>query len=217
MKLMAFNGSPRKKWNTAALLQKVAEGAESRGAETELIHLYDHSFQGCVSCFSCKRIGGKSYGRCALDDQLSPILARAAQADALVLGSPVYFGAESGQMRLFMERLWFPYNAYSEQEPTLFPRKIKTGLVYTMNIAEDQIEPFGLGTHLELSERFMARIFGSVETLCCTDTCQFADYAKYHAPRFDPDHKKKRREEVFPLDCEKAFAMGVRLAGGQMD
>ena len=41
MKIMAFNGSPRKQWNTATLLGKALEGAASQGAETELIHLYD--------------------------------------------------------------------------------------------------------------------------------------------------------------------------------
>jgi multimeric flavodoxin WrbA len=215
MKLMAFNGSPRKKWNTAALLQKAVEGAAAGGAQTELIHLYDYSFQGCISCFSCKLSDGKSYGNCALKDQLTPILARAKKADALILGSPVYLGTESGQMRLFMERLWFPYLVYSDDHPTAFPRKIKTGLIYTMNIAKDQIEPFGLDKHIEISERFMKRIFGSVETLLSTDTCQFEDYAKYHAPRFDAEHKKRRRKEAFPLDCEMAFDLGRRLTGGK--
>ncbi len=55
MKVMAFNGSPRKTWNTATLLGQALEGAASQGAETELIHLYDLSYQGCVSCFACKR------------------------------------------------------------------------------------------------------------------------------------------------------------------
>lgn len=50
MKLLALNGSPRKTWNTAALLNRALEGAASQGAETELIHLYDLSYKGCVSC-----------------------------------------------------------------------------------------------------------------------------------------------------------------------
>ena len=45
LKLMAINGSPRKKWNTATLLRKSPEGAAARGAETELIHLYDLDFK----------------------------------------------------------------------------------------------------------------------------------------------------------------------------
>jgi multimeric flavodoxin WrbA len=55
---MAFNGSPRKTWNTATLLEKALEGAASKGAETELVHLYDVTFKGCISCFACKTKGG---------------------------------------------------------------------------------------------------------------------------------------------------------------
>ena len=62
MKLLAFNGSPRKKWNTAQLLDHALKGAESEGAKTRLYHLYDLDFNGCISCFACKRAGGKSYG-----------------------------------------------------------------------------------------------------------------------------------------------------------
>ena len=70
MKIMAFNGSPRKAWNTATLLGKALEGAASKGAETELVHLYDLSFKGCISCFACKLKGGRSYGKCAVEDDL---------------------------------------------------------------------------------------------------------------------------------------------------
>lgn len=59
MKIIALNGSPRKKWNTATLLQKALEGAVSQGAITELIHLYDLNYKGCISCFACKTLGGK--------------------------------------------------------------------------------------------------------------------------------------------------------------
>jgi multimeric flavodoxin WrbA len=111
MKVLAINGSPRKEWNTATLLLKVLEGAASQGAETELVHLYDLNFKGCESCFACKTRGGESYGRCAVEDDLAPILQRAAEADAIILGSPFYFGTVSGEMRSFMERLMFPYLA----------------------------------------------------------------------------------------------------------
>ncbi len=72
--------------------------------------------------------------------------------------------------------------------------------------------------HYDLYCRDMAMLmeilFGPTEVLCSYDTCQFDDYSKYVAPRFDPRQKAKRREEVFPGDCEKAFALGVRLAEG---
>ena len=51
MKVIAFNGGPRKNWNTAMLLEKALEGAKSQGAETELIHLYELNYKGCISCF----------------------------------------------------------------------------------------------------------------------------------------------------------------------
>ncbi len=54
MKIMAFNGSPRKrKWNTITLVENALQGARSAGAETELVQLHDLSFSGCLSCFSC--------------------------------------------------------------------------------------------------------------------------------------------------------------------
>ena len=54
MKVIAVNGSPRKEWNTAAMLEKALAGAADQGAETELIHLYDLKYTGCTSCFACK-------------------------------------------------------------------------------------------------------------------------------------------------------------------
>ena len=62
------------------------------------------------------------------------------------------------------------------------------------------------------NEMLMQRIFGPVQSLMSYDTLQFADYAKYVAPRFDPKAKAERRKTVFPEDCRKAFEMGIRLA-----
>jgi len=73
MKVIAINGSPRKNWNTATLIKNALEGAESEGAVTELIQLYDLNYKGCKSCFSCKIRRGKSYGSCAVNDDLTSI------------------------------------------------------------------------------------------------------------------------------------------------
>ena len=107
MKVIAINGSPRKKWNTATLLQNALDGAASQGAETELVHLYDLDYKGCTSCFACKLKNGRSYGKCAVQDGLTPVLKKIEVADALILGSPIYFGSVTGMMRCFMERLMF--------------------------------------------------------------------------------------------------------------
>jgi multimeric flavodoxin WrbA len=212
MKVMAVNGSPRKTWNTATLLTKALEGATSQGAETELIHLYDLAFTGCTSCFACKTRDGKSYGRCAVKDGLMPILKKVEAADALILGSPIYFGNVSGEMRSFLERLLFPYFPYTDPPQSLFPRKIATGFIYTMNVTEEMMKEWGYEQVFANNQRLLQMVFGSSESLWSCDTYQFRDYAKVVADRFDPEKKARRRREVFPRDCEKALAMGARIA-----
>ncbi len=211
MKVMAFNGSPRKKWNTATLLEKALEGAASQGAETELIHLYDLTFKGCMSCFACKTKGGKSYGRCAVKDDLEPILRRVKKADSIILGSPVYYGTVSGEMRSFMERLMFPNMTYTDPPQSLFPKKINTGFIYTMNARPDDMRRFGFDQHIILNGRVLQMLFGASESLLSFDTLQFKDYSKVVADRFDPEKKAIRHREIFPKDCEKAFDMGIRF------
>jgi multimeric flavodoxin WrbA len=215
MKVMAVNGSPRKRWNTATLLAKALKGAASQGADIELIHLYDLNFKGCISCFACKTKGGKSYGRCAVKDGLAPILKKVEEADALILGSPIYFGIVSGEMRSFMERLLFPYFTYTDPPQSLFPRKIPTGFIYTMNVTEELMKEWGYEQLFGNNQRLLEMVFGATESLCSFDTYQFKDYSKVVADRFDPEKKAKRRQEVFPQDCDQAFAMGARLAQKQ--
>ncbi len=208
MKIIAVNGSPRKQWNT---LEKALEGAAAAGAETKLVHLYDLTFKGCVSCFACKRIGGSSYGRCAVRDGLTPLLDELASADAFILGSPVYLYAETGEMRSCIERLCFQYLRYANPPATLFPRRIRTALVYTMNIPEGMVAEMGLGQHIEISRGFMERTFGHCETLLATDTLQFDDYSKYENTLFDQDAKQRRSHEVFPEDEAGAYKLGRRM------
>jgi multimeric flavodoxin WrbA len=213
MKVIAVNGSPRKRWNTATLLGKALEGAASKGAETELIHLYDLDFKGCVSCFSCKIVGGESYGKCAVKDDLTAVLERLEDANAVILGSPIYFGALTGEMRSFMERWMFQYFVYTDPPQSLFTRPIGIGLIYTMNLNEEQAKQLPIyDLHFKLNEMYLKNLFGETETLLCHDTFQFQDYSKVIMERFDPAKKARRREEVFPEDCRKAFDLGARLA-----
>jgi len=214
VKVIAFNGSPRKKWNTATLLEKALEGAASKGVKTELIHLYDLNYKGCISCFACKTKGGKSYGRCAVKDDLTPVFKKIEKSDAIILGSPIYFGTVSGEMKSFMERLLFPYSTYTDPPGSLFPRKIKTGFIYTMGLTEKMMEKMGYVPYFKRHDMILKRIYGDSEYMCCFDTYQFDDYSKVLATRFDPVKKKQRHEEVFPLDCQKAFEMGVRFTRG---
>jgi multimeric flavodoxin WrbA len=212
MKIIAVNGSPRKEWNTATLLKSALEGAASQGAATELIHLYDLKYKGCNSCFACKEKGGKSYGRCVVKDDLKPIFKRVEEADAVILGSPIYIGSITGEMQSFLERLVFPFLPYTDPPASLFPKKIRTGFLYTMGLPEDMMNEVGYKQRFAATERMLTRIFGSSEMLLCFDTYQFKDYSKVVATRFNPEHKLERRKKVFPIDCRKAFEMGARFA-----
>lgn len=211
MKIIAINGSPRKNKNTAILLKKALEGAESNGAETELVHLYDLDYKGCVSCFACKLKDGKSYGKCAFKDGLSPLLEKIAEADAIILGSPIYFGSTTGEMHSFLERLLFPYLTYTEGYKSLFDGKLLIGLIYTMNVTSDQMAAMGYIENLKSNEFRLNNILGPVESIYANDTYQFDDYSKYVATVFDSDKKAKSKEEQFPEDCKKAYEMGLRF------
>jgi multimeric flavodoxin WrbA len=212
VKVIAFNGSPRKKWNTATLLNKALEGAASKGASTEMIHLYDLNYKGCISCFACKLKDSSSYGKCAVKDDLTPVLAKLDEVDAIILGSPIYFSRVTGEMRSFMERLLFPYLAYADPWKSLFPRKIKSRIIYTMNITEEEMKELSKGYSLDMNEAILNMIFGDSESLYCYDTRQFEDHSKVFSERINAEAKIQRQKEIFPKDCEKAYEMGVRLA-----
>lgn len=212
MKIIAINGSPRKKWNTATLLEKALEGAASQGAETELIHLYDLDFKGCTSCFACKLKDGKSYGKCAIIDGLTKVLEKIVDINVLLLGSPIYFGTVTGEMRSFMERLLFPYLVYTMPPKSLFGRKIPTAFIYTMNLPENMMKEYGYPVHIGLNENALTRIFGQSESFCSFETLQFEDYDKVVFNYFDPEARKERRRTVFPEDCRKVFDLGVKMA-----
>ena len=112
-----------------------------------------------------------------------------------------------------MERLLFPYFTYTDPPQSLFPKKMPTGFIYTMNITAEMMQEWGYQQLFDNNQRLLQMVFGASESLCCFDTYQFKDYSKVVADRFDPEKKARRRREVFPQDCDAALAMGARLAG----
>jgi multimeric flavodoxin WrbA len=211
MKAIGINGSPRKGWNTFLLVQEALKGAASRGAETGLVNLYDLDFSGCLSCFECKRKGGPSLGRCALKDDLAPVLERIAACDLLVLGSPIYIGEVTAAVRAFIERFTFQYVSYRNDGSTFNTRRIPVGFIYTMNISESSIPGAGYDVKFKFYENRFNRLIGPAKTIVSTETLQVTDYSKYEMSMFDGEARGKRRKEVFPGDLKKAFDMGAEL------
>jgi multimeric flavodoxin WrbA len=210
MSILIIDGGPRKNWNTAQLLDKVAEGVVSAGGETLRYRLYDHRFKGCVSCFACKR-KGIFLDCCAQKDDLHPILKEAHKADAIVLGSPFYFGEITGISRMFIERMFFPYLGHYDKKPSSYGRKIKFAFVYAMNAFPEEFDRMHMTPVFERYDELVSMLFGEPIRLMATETLQFDDYSKYQTAAFDADYRVKRHETVFPEDLRKAFELGASL------
>lgn len=215
MKVYAINGSPRKNKNTATLLQKALDGvnetAKDKEIETEIINLYDLNYTGCISCFACKRLDGKSYGKCAVKDDIYEILEKLSQADGIIFGSPIYFGTITGQLKSFLERLIFQYLVYDENYSTIAPKRMPTAFIYTMNAPEEAMDQLGYLKTLNRIESDIEHIFTKPSVMYSNNTYQFDDYSKYKSDAFSEEKKAEHRNTQFPIDCQKAFELGVNL------
>jgi len=212
MNVLAICGAANTARNTAAMLKSAWSGAMSvPGAAGEIVYLYDLNFRGCIGCHSCKLLDAAKFARCAVRDDLTPVLKKAVEADVLLIGSPVYFSDITGETRSFLERYLFPgmtYNRERDKERLLtYPKRAKVGWVFTMNAPDGFYDDF-FGRLMNLT----GRIIGESEYVAACQTQQMDDYAKYAATMFDVEMVKKRHIEQFPKDCEAAFAMGKRLA-----
>ncbi|MGB9589546.1 MAG: flavodoxin family protein [candidate division WOR-3 bacterium] len=107
MKLLAFSGSPRKQGKTVSLLSEVLAGASDLGVETELIHLVDTPVRQCMGCYS-ENADECDLSRCTrgeLADGMAGLFQKIIWADAVVIGSPVYWYSVSGLTKTFLDRL----------------------------------------------------------------------------------------------------------------
>ena len=215
-KVIILNSSPRKNFNTAKLLKEAQKGAESVGAQAEYFILYDYNFKGCMSCFACQRKGSTTEGVCAIKDDIKPILEKCINADAIIIGSPVYFSYPTGMFRCFLERLLFANHTYMvDKENGGLKRRLKkvipAGVIYTMNCPENMAQQINYPITLGESVSNLEHIMGYAEALYVYDTYQFIDYSKYNNDLFDEAQKAKVREIQFPKDLQKAFDLGKKL------
>ena len=209
-KVIIVNGSPRKIWNTGKMCESFADGVKKAGGEAEIINLYDVDFKGCRSCFTCKLKDGKNFGRCAYPDGLLPILDKISAADGLVVASPIYCSDVTGVTRCFIERLTFPFFEYKEGYPSIAPKRLKTAMIYTMNISEtlsNQMYP----DLYDKTEFMITTVFEKPVRIFAYDTYRFDDYDKYVVETFDKNKKLKHKDEQFPKDLQKAFEAGKNM------
>ncbi len=207
-KIVIVDGGPRRNMNTAQMLKSCADGAKSVDETIEIksIRLYDMNYKGCISCMACK-LKGKSTNLCKFKDELTPVLDEIAHADAIVLGSPIYFGEVTGQMRSFLERLAFPWLSYNDYTLTA-PKRIPAVLITTMNGTPERNNSNGFGS----MEYCITAALGEPERLTAYNTCQVKSYDKYELGSFSEEAKHQWRDQYWEQDLEKAFNMGRKIA-----
>jgi multimeric flavodoxin WrbA len=113
MKALLINGSPNAKGCTFTALSLVAEELQKNGVEAEIVHVGHKNIHGCISCGKCHETG-----KCVFDDIVNEVAPKFEQADALIIGSPVYYAGIAGTMKSFLDRLFFS---------THFDKRMKVG------------------------------------------------------------------------------------------
>lgn len=112
MKVVLINGSPRKNGCTARALREVETQLQKNGIETEWFHVGNKPISGCIACGACKKTG-----RCAVSNDVNQCAALIADADGLVVGSPVHYAWASGAITSFMDRLFYSASKQFQFKP----------------------------------------------------------------------------------------------------
>ncbi len=206
-KIVAVNAGPRNGWNTDTLIREAVKGAESAGAQVQKFDLFRlEKYTGCISCFGCKR--EKFKGHCICRDGLTPVLDAVREADGLIIGSPNYLSEMTASFRAFYERLIFQNLTYNLETPCCNERFIPVLLIMTSN-APDTAYKILLDNYKNTLDNFV----GPTKVLVSGNTLQIRDYSKtdWAWTLFDIAEKQKRRETVFPAECQKAYEAGRSL------
>lgn len=123
MKVVAFNGSPRKDGNTATLIRHVFDELEKEGIETETVHIGGKSIHGCIACMKCFE---KKDKKCVIDnDIVNDCIEKMVEADGIILASPTYFADLTPEIKALIDRAGFVAVANDE----LFKRKVGAAVV----------------------------------------------------------------------------------------
>lgn len=105
MKVIAFNGSPRKGGNTQQAIEWVATELENTGIDVEIVQVGNQKIRGCLACGACKRNKNE---KCVIDDDtVNDWIQKMKAADGILLGSPTYYAGVAGTMKCFLDRAFY--------------------------------------------------------------------------------------------------------------
>jgi len=130
IKVVAFNGSPRKNGNTSILISTVFEVLQGQGIETELIQVGNKSVHGCTACGKCREIKDR---KCHIkNDLLNECIVKMVEADGIILGSPVYFADITSEMKALIDVAGYVTRGNGQ----LLARKVGAGIVAVRRAGE---------------------------------------------------------------------------------
>ena len=113
LKVLLVNGSPHRSGNTFTALSEVARTLEEEGMEAEIVHVGNRPVQGCIGCYKCRE-----KGVCVFQDETYLTLReKLAEADGIIIGSPVYFGGPSGSLCALLDRLFYSSGRLAQYKP----------------------------------------------------------------------------------------------------
>ncbi len=142
MKILALNGSPKKNGNTHAVLELIEKEALSQDVEIEIINIGDKNIHGCIACEYCKRSEEK---KCVFkEDILNEVVEKMADADGIIIGSPVYYAGINGTLKSFLDRAF-----YSNSQRF----KYKVGFGFTVSRRSGEVAAFNqINNYFNLAE-----------------------------------------------------------------
>lgn len=122
MKVVAFNGSPRKNGNTYHAIKIVAEELKKEGIDVEIIQVGSKKIRGCIACYKCALNKNE---KCSIDDEVNGWIQKIKKAEGIIIGSPVYFSGIAGTFKCFLDRAFM----VSSVNGGLFRHKVGVALV----------------------------------------------------------------------------------------
>ena len=150
MKVVAFNGSPRKEGNTASLIKHVLAELDKEGIETEIVQIGGKSVHGCTACSKCFENRDR---RCVIDnDIVNECIEKMLEAAGIILASPTYFADLTPELKAFIDRAGFVAKANSE----MFRYKVGAAVVAVRRAGQSTFL-----IPLTISSRFQMIIPGS--------------------------------------------------------
>ncbi len=166
MKVLMINGSPRKNGNTFLALSEVAKVLEAQAIETEIVQIGTKAVRSCIACGQCQM---KQLNRCVFDDDIcNRISEKLDSADALVVGSPVYYGQPNGGVLSLIQRMFFSAGSKVQNKPAaavcVCRRGGATAAFETMNL------PFQMMNMPVVTSQYWNIVYGREEGQAVLDT-----------------------------------------------